>query len=163
MEKIEDFTSTIIGKIDQLTKIGEAAISQFEKLGIRQEQTGSLLLYMPFYLICYQSGPNKRCTFLAPSFASSSGISVRLRSLGKTRITQLFQPRSQKIISVLNRFLLLLEENIAFSHEISEAGSKANLLESKDKVELIRKGLSQLRTDDWLSGTEFESFSQLLP
>jgi hypothetical protein len=162
MEQIEDFTSTIIGKIDQLTKIREAEIVEFENLGIRQERTSKLLVYMPFYLICYQSRPNKRCTYLAPSIASDRGTSG-LRALGKKKITKLFQPRSQKITSILNGFLKLLEENVAFSHEINEACSKANLLGSKNKVELVRAGLSRLRTEGWLSDSEFESFSQMLP
>jgi hypothetical protein len=162
MEKIEDFTSTIIGKIDQFTKISESAINEFENLGIQKEQTSSTLTYLPFYFICYQSGPNKRYKHVGPSIASSGGISARLRAVGKARVTQLFKPRSQKIISILNSFLRMLEENVAFNHEINEASDKANLLTSKDKIELIRNGLSQLRTEGWLSESELESFSQIL-
>lgn len=162
MEKIEDSTSSIIGKIDKLTKISERAINEFQNLGIRLERASSSLVYMPFYLICYQTGSNKRCAYWAPSVANNISLGAKFRALGKSKITQLFQPRSQKIISKINIFLTLLDENIAFSHEINEACSKANLLGSKEKVELIKNGLSQLRTDGWLSDGEFESFSQVL-
>jgi predicted nucleic acid-binding Zn-ribbon protein len=162
MEKIEDATSTIIGKIDKLTKISETAINEFQNLGIRFERASSSLVYMPFYLICYQTGSNKRCTYLAPSVASSISIGAKFRALGKSKIKQLFQPKSQRITSKLNIFLTLLDENIAFSHEINEACSKANLLGSKERVELIKNGLNQLRTDGWLSDSEFEYFGHLL-
>jgi hypothetical protein len=163
MEKIEDFTSTIIGKIDQLTKISEAAINDFDNFGVPHGQKSNLLIHMPFYLICYQAGSNKRCTYVAPSIVGDNGLGARLRGWGKKKITYLFQPRSQKVVSVLNRFLTLLDENIAFSHEIHEACRKANLLGSKEKVEQIRNGLNQLKTADLLSQSEFEAFSQMLP
>jgi hypothetical protein len=162
MEKIEDSTSTIIGKIDKLTKISESAINEFQNLGIRLERVSGSLVYMPFYLISYQTGSNKRCISWAPSVANSISIGAKFRALGKSKITQLFQPRSQRIISKINIFLTILDENIAFSHEINDACSKANLLGSKEKVELIKNGLSQLTTDGWLSDGEFESFSQAL-
>jgi hypothetical protein len=163
MEKIEDFSSTIISKIDQLTKISEATISDFDNFGVPHEQKSNLLVYMPFYLICYHAGPNKRCTYLSPSIAVNDGLGARLRGLGKKKIAYLFQPRSQKIVSALNRFLTLLDENIAFNHEIQDACGKANLLGAKEKVEQIRNGLSQLKTSDLLSESEFEAFSQMLP
>jgi hypothetical protein len=163
MERIEDYTSTIIGKIDQLTKISEAAINDFDNFGVPHEQQSNLLVYMPFYLICYQAGAKKRCNYVAPSIVGDDGFGARLRGLGKKKIEYLFQPRSQKIVSVLNRFLTLLDENIAFSHEIHDACGKANLLASKEKVEHIRAGLLELRAADLLSESEFEAFNQTLP
>jgi hypothetical protein len=162
MEKIEDLTSSMIGKIDQLTKISETTIAAFENLGIRHETASAFLVYMPFYLTCYQSGQNKRCASLAPSIASDGSIGAKLRSIGKKKITQLLQPRSQKLISVLNGFLRMLDENVAFNHEINEACSKSSLLGSKDQIELIKKGLSQLKSERWLSDSEFESVNQIL-
>ena len=55
MEKIEELTLAISGKIDKLTKMWEAAVEEFEGLGIRQEIPANTLVYMPFYLTCYQS------------------------------------------------------------------------------------------------------------
>jgi hypothetical protein len=90
-------------------------------------------------------------------------FSTRLKAIGKKKITQLFQPRSQKIISILNAFIALMENNVAFNHEINEACNKVNLLQSKEATELIKNGLSKLKEQGWLSDSEFESFRQKLP
>jgi hypothetical protein len=160
MEKIEEVTTNISGKIDALSKMREAIISEFDDLGIRQERPSSLLVQMPFYLLCYQAKAEKRFNYVAPSTVSSGGISARLKAVGKKKVTQMLQPRSQKIISILNSFIGLMETNVAFSHDISEACSKANLLQSKENIELIKKGLRELNAEGWLSDSELESFSQ---
>jgi hypothetical protein len=162
MEKLEELTSNIIKQIDQLAKIREATIAEFENLGIQQEKTKPSLVHMPFYLIRHQSGPNRRYTFFAPSFVGSIGVGTKLRSaMGKMKISQLFQPRSKKIISILNKFAILLEEDVAFSREINEACSKANLLGAESLRQSIVTGLNKLKEDEWLSEQECKSFNQI--
>ena len=161
MEKVEELASTISGKIDILTKMREASIEDFEALGIRQESDSNTLVYMPFYLTCYQSKSSRRFSYVEPSLVNSGGLSTRFKAIGKMKITQVFQPRSQKITSILNNFLLLMENNVAFSHEIVEACSKTNILQSKEATDSIKKGLNELKTDGWLSENEFEFFSQV--
>jgi DNA repair exonuclease SbcCD ATPase subunit len=163
MEKLEELTSNIIKQIDQLAKMREATIAEFENLGIQQKRISLSLVHMPFYLIRYQSGPNRRYTFFAPSFVGSVGVGAKLRSaIGKMKISQLFQPRSKKIVSILNKFAILLEENIAFSREINEACRKANLLEAENLRQSIETGLDKLKKDGWLSEQECKSFSQIM-
>ncbi|MCW4006857.1 MAG: hypothetical protein NWF04_09765 [Candidatus Bathyarchaeota archaeon] len=162
MEKIEEMASVIIGKIDNLAKMRDETIEGFDKVGVKKEQSSPLLVYLPFYLICYQQGSNRRYTYVAPSIINSGGIGLRLKIMGKKRITQLLQTRSQKIISLLNRFITLLEENVAFSREISEACVDANLLQTKKSLKEIKSGLDTLTLEDWLSESEFELFTQRL-
>jgi hypothetical protein len=162
MEKIEELTSGIISKIDKFSTMREATLGEFDALGIRDGRVTPLLVYMPFYLQCYQSESEKRFNYVAPSIVSTLSLNAKLKAIGKKRITQLFQPRSQKITSVLNSFILLLGENIAFSHEISDACRKVNLMKSREITELIKKGLNELKTKGWLSDGEFESFRQTL-
>lgn len=163
MEKIEELTSNIINKIDKLSRMREATLGEFDALGIREGRIAPLLVYVPFYLQCYQSKSDKRFNYVAPSIVSSMSLSAKLKAIGKKRITQLFQPRSQKITSILNSFIVLLGENIAFSHEINDACNKVNLLQSREATELIKNGLNELKTDGWLSDGEFVSFRQILP
>ncbi|MCW4009078.1 MAG: hypothetical protein NWF05_00450 [Candidatus Bathyarchaeota archaeon] len=163
MEKIEELTVAISGMIDKLTKMREATLDEFDSLGIKVKRAENTLVYMPFYLICYQSKSNKRYTYLAPSFVTSGGFSARLKAFGKMKITKMLQPRSQKMNSILNGFIGLLDSNVAFSHEISEASSKANLLQSTEALEAIKNGLAELKTKEWLSESEFEFFNHLLP
>ena len=163
MEKLEELTTNIIKQIDQLAKMREATIAEFENLGVQQKKASSSLVHMPFYLIRYQSGPNRRYTFFAPSLVGSVGVGAKLRSaIGKTKISQLFQPRSKKIVSLLNKFAVLLEEDVAFGSEINEACHKANLLSAENLRQSIETGLNKLKEDGWLSEQERASFRQMM-
>jgi hypothetical protein len=163
MEKLEELTSNIIKQIDQMAKMMETTIAGFENLVFQQEKVEPSLVHMPFYLIRHQCGPNRRYTFFAPSFVGSVGVGTKLRSaVGQMKISQLFQPRSKKIVSILNKFAILLDENIAFGREIDEACLKANLLEAENMRQSIKTGLNKLKEDGWLSEQEFASFNQIM-
>jgi hypothetical protein len=163
MEKLEELTSTIIGHVDQMAKMRDVTIAEFDRLGIQQKDINSQLVYMPFYLVCYQLGGNKRYTFFAPSFVGSVSLGAKLRgAIGKGKISQLLQPRSKKIISILNKFAVLLEENIVFSREINEACRKANLLEATNLRESIKTGLKKLTEDGWLSEEECAASNSII-
>ncbi|GAH07490.1 unnamed protein product, partial [marine sediment metagenome] len=157
-EKIEDLTTNIIEKINELAKNREEVILEFDELGIRQRKANVLLVYLPFYLSCFQRKSAKRYIYLVPSAVSDQCFSARLKALGKARISQLLQPRFDKLTSILNSFMCLLDENIVFNREISEACMKANLLQMKKAQEIVRKGLSKLNEQGWVSNSEFESF-----
>jgi hypothetical protein len=132
-------------------------------LGVPHKKLKHALVHMPFYLIRHQSGPNRRYTFFAPSFVGNVGVSAKLRSaIGKMKISQLLQPRSKSIVSLLNKFAVLLEEDVAFGSEINEACSKANLLDAESLRQSIAAGLNKLKEDGWLSEQERESLSQML-
>lgn len=162
MGKIEELTSNIIEKIDKLEKRREGVILEFESLGFKQTKEILSLVYMPFYLSCYQSKSRKRYNYLSPSIISYGGLGVRLKTLGKTKITQLWQPRNRKIIVFLNNLMSLLDEDIVFNHEISDACLKTNLLQNKKDREAIMQGLNKLKEQEWLSSSEFETFNQAL-
>lgn len=162
MENIEDLASKITVDIDKLSKILETDLVSFDTLGIRRENAPPSLVYMPFYLIYYMLDNNRRFSFVSPSIVSNRDISSRLKGIGKKKITQILQPRSQKIISVLNKFMVLLNENVAFSHEITQACSKVALLRSTGTIEELKKGLEDLKNEGWLSESELESFKQAL-
>ena len=163
MEKLEELTANIIKQIGQSAKMREATIAEFENLGIQQKKANSSLVHMPFYLICCQSGSNRRYTFFAPSLVGSVGVGAKLRSaIGKMKISQLFQPRSKKIVSLLNKFAVLLDEDVAFGSEINEACRKANILEAENLRQSIETGLNKLKEDGWLSEQERASFRQMM-
>jgi hypothetical protein len=163
MAKLEELTANIIKQINQAAKMREATIAEFDNLGVPHKKLKHALVHMPFYLIRHQSGPNRRYTFFAPSFVGNVGVGAKLRSaIGKMKISQLLQPRSKRIVSLLNKFAVLLAEDVAFGSEINEACSKANLLEAENLRRSIAAGLSKLKEGGWLSEQERESFSQIL-
>jgi hypothetical protein len=160
MERIEELTSNIIEQVDVLVKNREATLYEFDELGTKQQTAAPSLIYMPFYLSCYQSKSNKRCSYTAPSVVSDGGLGTRLKAMGKTKISIVLQPRSRKIVSILNSFIALLDENIVFNHEISEACLRTNLLREDKGQTWVMSGLTKLKEQGWLSDSEFESFSQ---
>lgn len=163
MEKMEELTSTIIEQIDKMAKLREATLAEFKKLGIRQKRRKWVLIYMPFYLVCYQSESKKRYVHFPPSVVNSVGFSVKLKgALGKVKIRQLLVPRFKTIVSLLNKFPLLIEQSVVFEREINEAGAKVNILKTKFMRELIRNGLEQLKEEGWFSEKEYEAFNQKL-
>ena len=163
MEKLEELTAAIIKNIDHLAKMREATIAEFDSFGVQQKQDKAALFHMPFYLVLYQSKQDTRYTFFAPSFVSSLNVSTKLKSaMGKTKISQLFQPRSKKLISVLNKFAVLLGDDVAFNREIKEACQKANLLEVETLKQSIAAGLDKLKATEWLSEQEATSFNQIM-
>jgi hypothetical protein len=163
MEKFEELTSSIIEQIDKLAKLREKSIDEFDKLGVPQKRRKSVLIYMPFYLACYQSESGKRYVYFPPSIVSNVSFSVKFKgALGKAKIKQLLQPRSKKIVSLLSKFPLLMEQNAMFNREMNEACAKANLMQTKELCESIKEGLEMLREEGWFSEKEYESFSQML-
>ncbi|MCW3993793.1 MAG: hypothetical protein NWE85_04425, partial [Candidatus Bathyarchaeota archaeon] len=163
MEKFEELTSSIIEQIDKLAKLREKSIDEFDKLGVPQKRRKHVLIYMPFYLACYQSESGKRYVYFPLSIVSNVSFSVKFKgALGKAKIKQLLQPRSKKIVSLLSKFPLLMEQNAVFNREMSEACAKANSTQTKKSRESIKEGLEMLKEEGWFSEKEYESFSQML-
>ena len=160
IEKVEELTSNIIKKVDELATSRETTLPEFDQLGVKEKRERKSLVYMPFYLSCYQSKSKKRFAYLPPSIVNKDCLSTRLKALGKTKIRQLLEPKSKKITPILNGFIRLLEENIVFNREISEACMKANLLRTRNAGEITKNGLNKLKEEGWLSNSESEDLNQ---
>jgi hypothetical protein len=163
MEKFEELTSNIIEQIDNLAKLREKSIDEFDKLGVPQKRRKYALIYMPFYLACYRSESGKRYVHFPSSIVSNISFSVKFKgALGKAKIKQLLQPRSKTIVSLLNKFPPLLKQNAVFNREMDEACAKANILGTRNLCESIKIELEKLKEEGWVSEKECESFSQML-
>lgn len=163
MEKLEELTSSIIGQIDELAKLREASKAEFDKLGVRQKKRKHALVCMPFYLACYRSEKRKRYGCFPPSTVNSVSFSVKFKgALGKAKIKQLLQPRFKAIVSLLNSFPSLMEQNAVFDREMNEACAKANILRTKKLRRSIENELEKLKEEGWFSEKECESYSQIL-
>lgn len=163
MEKLEELTSSIIGQIDELAKLREASKAEFDKLGVRQKRRKRALVCMPFYLACYRSEKRKRYGCFPPSTVNSVSFSVKFKgALGKAKIKQLLQPRFKAIVSLLNSFPSLMEQNAVFDREMNEACAKASILRTRKLRRSIENGLEKLKEEGWFSEKECESYSQIL-
>lgn len=163
IERLEGLTANLIQQIDNFIKLREADLANLAKLGIKQSHGHLALVYMPFYLACYEAERKKRYVVFPPSAANSIGFATKLKgALGKARIKNLLVPRFKAISVLLNRLPALMEKDAAFAREIHEAGEKADMLKSRSARESIGNGLKKLKEEGWLSDKEFEAFSQKL-
>ena len=163
MEKIEAQTATISKQIDQAIRQREASTAAFERLGLSHGNNRQPLVYVPFYLVGFQSESRRRYAHYPPSCVNNVRLLVKLKgALGMAKVKQLLKPRSEAIASFLNRFPLVLEEKTVFERETSEAAVKADILRARNAKESIRRGLDQLKEEGWLSEKEHETFSQRL-
>jgi len=161
IEKLEKLTSTIIEQIDKMAKMREAKLAEFEKLGIEQKQKKNALIYMPFYLVCYQSQSKRRYVPFSPSIANSISLLAKLKgALGKAKVKQLLVPRFKTLTTFLNKFPALIERDAVFEREISEASDKADMLKTNAIREQVGNGLKRLKEEGWLSEKEYEAFAE---
>ncbi len=163
MEQLEELTQTIIGQIDKLAKMRESTLAGYDSLGTHQELKECALVYMPFYLVLYESKSKKRYLHFPASIVGNIGFSVRFKgALGKAKISGILAPRFDTIVSFLNKFPLLIEQNAVFERELNEASAKASILRDESARAVIRSGLKQLKEEGWFSEDEHEIFQQEL-
>ena len=161
IEKLEKLTSSIIGQIGKMAKIREAKLAEFEKLGIMQKQKKNVLVYIPFYLICYQSQSKRRYVSFSPSIANSISFLAKLKgALGKAKVKQLLTPRFKTITTFLNKFPAFIEQDAVFEREINEAGEKTDMLKTNVIREQIGNGFKSLKEEGWFSEKEYKAFTE---
>ena len=163
IESLEDSTTTIVDQIDNLVGTKRAALDKLDGIGISKRVRKYALVYLPFYLICYQEKLKNRYTLYPPSVAGSMGILTKFKGVfGVTKAKSLLQPRSKIIMRLLSGLLPLIEQNPVFEKEIVDAGIKANILRTKESRRKIRKGLAELEEEGWISESGFQTFSKFL-
>jgi hypothetical protein len=161
IEKLEKQTSAIIEQIDKTAKMRETDISNFEKLGIKPTRTKNALIYLPFYLACYQSESKKRYALFPPSIVNSVSFLAKIKgAFGKAKVKQLLVPRFKTIAPFLQGLLTLIGQDAVFEREISEAGEKADMLKMDLTREKIKNGLEKLKAEGWFSEKEYEAFAE---
>ncbi len=163
IESLEDSTTTIVDQIDKLVGTKRAALDKLDGMGISKKIVKYALVYLPFYLVCYQEKLKNRYIVYPPSVAGSMGILTKFKGVfGVAKAKSLLQPRSKIITTLLNELLPVIEQNPVFEKEIVDAGIKANILRTKDSCKKVAKGLEELEEEGWISESESQTFSELL-
>jgi len=161
IERLEKTTSTIIEQISKMAKMREASLLGFEKLGTEQKQKENMLVYVPFYMVCYQSESRRRYVVFPPSVANSISFLTKLRgALGRAKIRQLLVPRFKITAAHLEKFPSVIERKAVFEREINEAGDKTSILKDSLAKEQIKSGLEKLREEGWLSEKEYGALTE---
>ncbi len=163
--ELEKQTKLVLEQVDRTIKLREASISKFAELGIKRDSAlkGIALIYVPFYVACYEVNSKKRYLFLPPSHVNAFGLSTKLKSaLGKARIKQLLIPRFELANLLMDTLQVLAVQNAVFEKEIREMGEKANILNKNGQLESIRNGLEHIKEEGWISEKEQHDLGQRL-
>jgi len=164
-EKLEKQTKLIIHQLGRTVKLREANIAQFEKLGVKRElgSEGSALIYVPFYVTCYQAELKKRYFILPPSLACTIGLSTKLKgAFGRAKIRGLLVPRFKTLTSLVDTIQAFTQQNAVFETEVKELGAKTSILTLSSLREEIQKGLTYLKNEGWLSDKEYGAVREKL-
>jgi len=98
-----------------------------------------------------------------PSIAGTMGVLTKFKGIfGASRVKSLFQQRSKAVANILNQLVSVIERDPLFKRDLHDAAAKASILQSKETREKVRVGLAELREEEWISESEFQSFTSLL-
>ncbi len=159
---LQELTEIISSKINALLDLKKKAVTEFEELGINIKTRRIAVVYVPFYIVCFRRKSERRYLTIPISMVENMRGLTRVKSLiGLSDIKSLLKPFSH-IEELVNEFTLLLEENPVFEAEIAEAGSKLNILKSKDLRKSIEKGLKKLCDEEWFSENELSLLHRIL-
>jgi len=158
---LEEKTSSIIKQIDAMIKAKEAALNDIDSMGALERRRKQAIVYLPVYFVCYETEVGKRYVVHPPSNVGSMGIRTKLKGVfGAGKMKSFLQSRSQAIATLLDRLVDLTQENPVFEKEITEAGIKANILRTTELQVGIKKGLTELRDESWISENEFQILNE---
>jgi hypothetical protein len=91
------------------------------------------------------------------------GIKTKLKGIfGANKMKSFLQPRSNVIANLLDQLVDLTHENPVFEKEITEAGIEVSIIRTAELKTHIRRGLTELRSQDWLSKNEFRILNEQL-
>jgi len=157
---LEEKTSSIIKQMDEMIKSKEAALNEIDSIGAEERRRKNALIYLSVYFVCYETEVGKRYVVYSPSYVGSMGIKTKLRGVfGAGKMKSFLQSRSPAIATLVDRLVDLTQENPVFEKEIIEAGTKANILRTKELQVAIKKGLTELRDEGWISESEAQTLN----
>ncbi|MDG6222003.1 MAG: hypothetical protein QCH99_01925 [Candidatus Bathyarchaeota archaeon] len=163
LNSLQDMTSAIIKQIDQMISTKETALNELDNIGIKDKRRKQVLSYMSAYLICYETEVGKRYVVYPPSLLGCMGIKTKLKSVfGSGKMKCFLQPRSDTIAALLDRLVDLTQENPVFEKELNEAGRKANILGKTELQLAIKKGITELKEENWISEKEHQILNERL-
>jgi hypothetical protein len=154
----------IVEGIDRSMQIRKGLIAGFAGLGVNDLQfKAPLLLYVPFYAVCYESGVARRYLFISPSSLGYFDLSAKLKgAFGGSKISGLLVPRYRSLEALISKVQEYIQVNSAFEGQLWGLGEKNNLLRSSGFRGSAQAGLSALRQLGWLSENEASELGRLL-
>ena len=163
LASLEEMTSSIIKQINAMIKTKEGALNEIDSIGALERRRKYALVYLSVYFVCYETEVGKRYVVYPPSYIGSMGIKTKLKGVfGAGKMKSFLHSRSQAIADLLDQLVYLTQENPVFEKEITEAGIKANILRTTESQVGIKRGVTELRDNGWISENEVQVLSQHL-
>jgi hypothetical protein len=150
--------------IDSSLKLRQAVSMVFDGLTLTEEQLrSSMLVYVPFYVICYQAGSSRRYLCIPPSVVGAFDFSAKLRgALGASKTQNLFVPRFRAIAVLIAKAEVLIQQNRTFEGQLWNLGLENNLLQNSGFRQNAQSALGWLHRTGWLSEREATELSSQL-
>jgi hypothetical protein len=163
LASLQDMTTAIIKQIDEMISIKEAALAELHDMGINDRRRKKVLLYLSAYLVCYETEVSKRYVVYPPSKLGCVGIKTKLKSVFSSgKMNYFLQNRSETISVLLDHLVDLTQENPVFEKELNEAGHKANIFRKTETQLSVKKGISELKEENWISEREYQILNERL-
>ena len=156
VETLKERTAEIIRQMDIMLKKKEASLNEIDNMGVQEKRRKRAIVYISVYFVCYETESGKRYVVYPPSWIGKMNIKTKLKSFfGSGKMKQLLQSRSQAIADLMDQLVDLTQQNPVFEKEITEAGIKANILRTPELRVCIKKGLTELKDEKWISENDF--------
>jgi len=167
---LEDRTSSIITQMNEMVKLKDAGIHEFYRISMdayeisRPTRRNSYeLIYLPFYLVRYETESKRRYVAYPPSIIGSIGILTKVKGiLGGARMESFLQSYSKAITTLLEQLVMLVQKNPVLEREISNAAIQASILRVTELRVGVNRGLKTLKSKKWLSENDRQTLAKLL-
>jgi len=160
---LKELTSTYMVQINKLFDLRKSALADLGKIGLPRARKRYALIYVPFYLGCYQQESKRRYVLYPPSSAHGLRGVTKIKGVFKTsKVEVVLDDLSKSTTMFLNKFLRLISENPMFEEKLVQACAKINILKGKESCKKAEKGLERLKDEGWLSTNELQSFKDQL-
>jgi hypothetical protein len=163
LASLQDMTTAIIKQIDEMISIKETALADLNEIGVKDNRRKKVLMYLSAYLICYETEVAKRYVLYPPSELGCVGIKTKLKSVFSSgKMKYFLHIRSETISALLDRLVDLTQESPVFEKEINEAGQKANIFRKTESQLAVKKGITELKEENWISEREYQVLNDRL-
>jgi hypothetical protein len=116
-----------------------------------------VLVYVPFYFICYQLNNSKRFLIIPPTSFGTIDFSAKFKGVfGVTKVNDLLNARFQNITKLVQKVQTLASQNLEFQEYLLKLAQKENLLKENSFKENAKSGLIALKQEGWLSDKEVQ-------
>jgi len=160
---LKDTSSLMINQMNEMVKSKKAALIELDRIGMPRRKKAVALVYLPFYFARYEREANKRYVVFPPSIVSGMGMLTKLKGVfGVARMKAFLEPRSKAITVFLNQLVPLIQKDSMFEKEVTEAGIQNSVLRIKELRIDIKRGLKELKNEEWISRSDFQTLGKLL-